>query len=83
METGAYVATGSQLGRSAARGAITRPSLMNELVARGVRIAGSGACWSESSGMLHAISKRPNYWNSRRSTTRKSTVRLSTERLLW
>ena len=38
MTTNAYVATGSQLGRSAARGAITRPSLLNELVARGFRI---------------------------------------------
>jgi Fur family transcriptional regulator, ferric uptake regulator len=35
---GAYVATGSQLGRFQSKGAITRPSLMKELVARGVRI---------------------------------------------
>ncbi len=38
MITDAFVATGSQLGRSAARGAITRPSLRNQLLARGVRI---------------------------------------------
>ena len=40
MIRNACVATESQLGRSAGRGAITRPSLMNELVARGVRITG-------------------------------------------
>jgi Fur family transcriptional regulator, ferric uptake regulator len=38
--TNAFVATGSQLGRSSGRGTITRRSLMNELVARGVRITG-------------------------------------------
>jgi len=40
MIANACVATDSQLGRSAGRGSITRPSLMNELVARGVRITG-------------------------------------------
>jgi Fur family transcriptional regulator, ferric uptake regulator len=40
MITNAYVATDSQLGRSAGREAITRSPLMNELVARGVRITG-------------------------------------------
>ena len=38
MKTGACVATHSQLGRSASSEAITRPSLMHELVARGIRI---------------------------------------------
>jgi len=40
MMANAYVANESQLGRSAGRGAITRPSLMGELVARGIRITG-------------------------------------------
>jgi Fur family transcriptional regulator, ferric uptake regulator len=38
MRPNAYVATESQLGRSEGGGAITRRSLLNELVARGVRI---------------------------------------------
>ena len=38
MSTSALVATESQLGRSKNDTAITRPSLMKELVARGVRI---------------------------------------------
>ena len=38
MRTGAVVATESQLGRSKSDAAITRPSLMKELGARGVRM---------------------------------------------
>jgi len=38
MESKAFVATESQLGRTEGAGTITRPSLMNELIARGVRI---------------------------------------------
>ena len=38
MGRGAYIATESQLGRTEGAGTITRPSLMNELIARGVRI---------------------------------------------
>jgi Fur family transcriptional regulator, ferric uptake regulator len=38
MAVGALIATESQLGRSKKDPSITRPSLMNELIARGVRI---------------------------------------------
>src|ERR1700685_4421542 len=38
MSTNVFVATESQLGRSRNAGAITRPSLMKELAARGVRM---------------------------------------------
>lgn len=38
MSIKAYVATESQLGRSAATAAIKRPSLMEKLVSRGIRI---------------------------------------------
>jgi len=38
MSSGALLANGSQLGRSKRETTITRPSLMEELIARGVRI---------------------------------------------
>src|SRR6202451_3846570 len=38
MSTNVFVATESQLGRSRNAGAITRPSLVKELAARGVRM---------------------------------------------